>query len=115
MQSKKFKIEIGGKELLVEIGKLAEQANGAVTVRYGDTMVLVTSVMGDKSREGVNYLPLMVDYEEKLYAAGKIKGSRFIKREGRSTDEAITTGRLIDRVIRPLFNPKIRKDIQSKG
>jgi len=112
MQSKKFKIEIGGRELLVEIGKLAEQANGAVTVRYGDTVVLVTSVIGDKPREGVNYLPLMVDYEEKLYAAGKIKGSRFIKREGRSTDEAILTGRLIDRVIRPLFNPKIRNDIQ---
>jgi len=112
MQSKKFKIEIGGRELLVEIGKLAEQANGAVTVRYSDTVVLVTSVIGDKPREGVNYLPLMVDYEEKLYAAGKIKGSRFIKREGRSTDEAILTGRLIDRVIRPLFNPKIRNDIQ---
>ncbi len=112
MQSKKFKIEIGGKELLVEIGKLAEQANGAVTVRYGDTVVLVTSVIGDKPRGGVNYLPLMVDYEEKLYAAGKIKGSRFIKREGRPTDEAITTCRLIDRAIRPLFNPKIRNDIQ---
>jgi polyribonucleotide nucleotidyltransferase len=112
MQSKKFKIEVGGREFLVEIGKLAEQANGSVVVKYGDTVVLVTCVIGDKPRQGVNYLPLMVDYEEKLYAAGKIKGSRFIKREGRSTDEAVTTGRLIDRVIRPLFNSKIRNDIQ---
>lgn len=112
MQTKKYKIEIGGKELAVEIGKLAEQANGSVTVRYGDTVVLVTCVIGNKPRQGVNYLPLMVDYEEKLYAAGKIKGSRFIKREGRPTDEAVLTGRLIDRAIRPLFNPKIRKDIQ---
>ena len=112
MQTKKYKIEIGGKELAVEIGKLAEQANGSVTVRYGDTVVLVTCVIGNKPRQGVNYLPLMVDYEEKLYAAGKIKGSRFIKREGRPTDEAVLTGRLIDRAIRPLFNPKTRKDIQ---
>jgi len=112
MQIKKYKVEIGGKELAVEIGKLAEQANGSVTVRYGDTVVLVTCVIGNKPRQGVNYLPLMVDYEEKLYAAGKIKGSRFIKREGRPTDEAILTGRLIDRAIRPLFNSKIRNDIQ---
>lgn len=112
MQSKKFKTEVGGKELLVEIGKLAEQADGSVTVKYGDTVALVTCVMGNEPREGVNYLPLMVDYEEKLYAAGKIKGSRFIKREGRPTDEAVLSGRLIDRVLRPLFNPKIRNDIQ---
>jgi len=112
MQSKKFKTEIGGRELLVEIGKLAGQADGSVTVRYGDTVVLATCVVSDKPREGINYLPLMVNYEEKLYAAGKIKGSRFIKREGRPTDEAIITGRLIDRAIRPFFNSKIRNDIQ---
>ncbi len=109
---KKFKTEIGGKELSVEIGKLAWQANGAVTIRYGDTILLVTCVISNKSREGVNYLPLMVNYEEKLYAAGKIKGSRFIKREGRATDEAVLSGRVIDRAIRPLFNSKIRNDIQ---
>jgi len=112
MQSKKFKTEIEGRELIIEIGKLAEQANGSVLAQYGETVVLATCVIGEKPRAGVNYLPLMVDYEEKLYAAGKIKGSRFIKREGRSTDEAILTGRLIDRTIRPLFNPKIRNDIQ---
>lgn len=112
MQSKKFKTEIGERELIVEIGKLAGQTNGAVTVRYGDTVVLVTCVMANKSREGVDYLPLMVDYEERLYAVGKIKGSRFIKREGRASDEAIVNGRIIDRAIRPLFNSKIRNDIQ---
>jgi len=112
MQSKNFKTEIDGRELSVEIGKLAEQANGAVTIKYGDTVALVTCVISDKPREGVNYLPLMVDYEEKMYAAGKIKGSRFIKREGRPTDEAILSGRVIDRTIRPLFNSKIRNDIQ---
>ncbi len=112
MPIKQFKTEIGGRELSVEIGKLAEQANGAVTIKYGDTVALVTCVIGDKPREGVNYLPLMVDYEEKLYAAGKIKGSRFIKREGRPTEEAILSGRVIDRTIRPLFNSKIRNDIQ---
>jgi len=112
MQSKKFKTEIGGRELNVEIGKLAEQANGSVMVKYGDTVVLVTCVMAEKPREGINYLPLSVDYEERLYAAGKIKGSRFVKREGRSSEEAIITGRAIDRAIRPLFNSKIRNDIQ---
>ncbi len=112
MQSKKFKTEIEGRELSVEIGKLAGQTNGSAMVKYGDTVVLVTCVMADKPRETVNYLPLTVDYEERLYAAGKIKGSRFIKREGRPTDEAIITGRVIDRAIRPLFNSKIRNDIQ---
>jgi len=112
MQTKKYTTEIEGKELQVEIGKLAEQANGSVTVKYGDTLILATCVMSDQPREGVNYLPLMVDYEEKFYAAGKIKGSRFIKREGRPTDEAILSGRIIDRTLRPLFNSKIRNDIQ---
>ncbi len=112
MQSKKFKTEIGKRELIIETGKLAEQANSSVLVKYGDTVVLVTCVMTDKPREGVDYLPLTVDYEEKLYAAGKIKGSRFIKREGRPTEKAIVSGRVIDRALRPLFNSKIRNDIQ---
>jgi polyribonucleotide nucleotidyltransferase len=112
MQSKKFKTDVGEKELVVEIGGLAEQANGSVIVKCGETVVLVTCVMAEKPREGVNYLPLSVDYEERLYAAGKIKGSRFIKREGRPSEEAIITGRVIDRTIRPLFNSKIRNDIQ---
>lgn len=112
MEFKQFNTEIGGRKLIIETGKLAQQANGSVTVKYGDTSVLVTAVISDHPREGINYLPLMVDYEEKLYAAGKIKGSRFIKREGRPTDEAILSGRIIDRTLRPLFNPKIRNDIQ---
>lgn len=111
MSAKKFKTEIEGKELSVEIGKLAQQANGSTLVKYGQTAVLATAVMSDRPSDRP-YFPLMVDYEEKLYAAGKIKGSRWIKREGRPTDEAILTGRLVDRTIRPLFNSKIRNDIQ---
>lgn len=101
-----------GRDLIVEIGKLAGQANGSVVVKYVGTVVLATCVMAKEPRKNVDYLPLTVDYEERLYAAGKIKGSRFIKREGRSTDEAILSGRVIDRSIRPLFNSKIRNDIQ---
>ncbi|MCK5466203.1 polyribonucleotide nucleotidyltransferase [Candidatus Parcubacteria bacterium] len=112
MEVKTFKKNLAGKEIIVETGKMANQANGSVTVQYGDTVVLATAVMSDNIREGINYFPLMVDYEERLYAAGKIKGSRFIKREGRPTDEAILSGRMVDRTIRPLFNGRIRNDIQ---
>lgn len=112
MSIKQFKTEVAGKELKVEIGKLANQAHGSCTVSYGDTVVLATAVMSQKAAEGVDYFPLMVDYEERLYAAGKIKGSRFIKREGRATDEAILTARLIDRSIRPLFKESERNDVQ---
>ncbi|MDI6778108.1 MAG: polyribonucleotide nucleotidyltransferase [Patescibacteria group bacterium] len=109
---KKFETEIAGRKLVVETGLLANQANASVTVRYGDTMVLATAVMSRESREGMNYFPLMVDYEEKFYASGKIKGSRFIKREGRPTDEAVLNGRLIDRTLRPLFNQQMRNEVQ---
>ncbi len=109
---KKFELEWGGKNLIIETGKFAGQANGSCTVRYGDTLVLATATMSGNQREGINYFPLMVEYEEKLYAAGKIKGSRFIKREGRPTDEAILTARLIDRAIRPFFDDRMRNDIQ---
>jgi len=109
---KKFETEVAGRHLIVESGLLANQANASVTVRYGDTMLLATAVMSDKAREGVNYFPLMVDYEEKFYASGKIKGSRFIKREGRPTDEAVLNGRLIDRTLRPLFNQQMRNEVQ---
>lgn len=114
MESKKlvFSKEIAGKNFKVEIGKLAQQTNGTALVSLEGTTVLATCVMGRKPRQGINYLPLTVDYEEKLYAAGKIKGSRFIKREGRATDEAILAGRLIDRTIRPAFDQNIRRDIQ---
>ena len=92
-------------------GKLARQATAAVTVQYGDTSVLAT-VVEAKTERDINYFPLMVDFEERLYAAGIIKGSRWIKREGRPTDDAILTGRMIDRSIRPLFSDESRKDVQ---
>jgi polyribonucleotide nucleotidyltransferase len=96
-----FSTEWAGRTLAVQTGKLAGQASGECTVRYGDTMVLVTAVISETIREGISFFPLMVDFEERLYAAGKIKSSRFIKREGRPTDEAILSGRLVDRAIRP--------------
>ncbi|MFZ5559560.1 MAG: polyribonucleotide nucleotidyltransferase [Patescibacteria group bacterium] len=111
MEEKIFKTEIEGRELSVELGRLAQQTNGSAVVKYGQTVVLATAVMGEKTSEK-NYFPLTVDYEERFYAAGKIKGSRWVKREGRPTDEAILTGRLVDRAIRPLFNHEIRNDIQ---
>jgi polyribonucleotide nucleotidyltransferase len=111
MDTKIFKTEIEGKELSVELGRLAQQTNGSALVTYGQTAVLATAVLGS-SVSDKNYFPLTVDYEERFYAAGKIKGSRFIKREGRPSDEAILTGRLIDRSIRPLFNQKSRNDLQ---
>ncbi len=107
-----FTTEIGGREATFEFGRYAQQASGSCTVRIGDTVVLATAVMEETIREGIDYFPLMVDYEERLYAAGKIKGSRFIKREGRPTDEAILTARLVDRSIRPLFDNTIRQDVQ---
>jgi len=109
---KQFDMEWAGKKLEIETGRLAGQANGSCTVRYGDTVVLATCVMSKEPREGIDFLPLSVEYEEKLYAAGKIKGSRFIKREGRPSDEAVLTGRFVDRAIRPLFDKSIHNDIQ---
>lgn len=105
-------IEWGGKKLTVEMGRLANQANASATVQYGDTVVLATVAVSKTVRDGIDYFPLSVDYEERLYAAGKIKGSRFIKREGRPTDEAILSARLIDRSVRPLFDERMRNDVQ---
>lgn len=112
MSPQTFETQWGGKTLTIEVGKVAGQANGACTVRYGDTVVLGTAVLSERKREGIDFFPLMVDFEEKLSAAGIIKSSRFIKREGRPSDEAILSGRLIDRSIRPLFDDKIRNDVQ---
>jgi len=112
MEPKRFERQINGGNLVIETGKLALQANGSVTVQYGGTVVLATATMNDGAREGVDFFPLMVDYEERLYAAGKIKGSRFIKREGKPTDEAILSGRIVDRTIRPLFDGRMRNDVQ---
>jgi polyribonucleotide nucleotidyltransferase len=112
MESKQWSLQIGGRILEVETGLLAGQANGAVTVRYGDTVVLATAVMSKSASKISGYFPLMVDFEERYYAAGKIKGSRFIKREGRPSDDAILSGRAVDRTIRPLFNHRMRNDVQ---
>jgi len=101
-----------GRTLTIKTGKLAKQADAAVTVQYGDTVVLATVVEAKVEREGIDYFPLMVDFEEKLYAAGIIKGSRWIKREGRPSDESVLSGRMIDRALRPLFDDSSRKDVQ---
>jgi polyribonucleotide nucleotidyltransferase len=106
-----FKCEVGGRNLIIETGKLATQANGAVTVTYGETVVLVTGCVADQPREGVDFLPLTIDYEERLYAAGKIPGG-FIRREGRPSQEATLTSRLTDRPLRPLLPKEWRRDIQ---
>jgi len=111
MQVKKYEEDIFGKKLSVEIGKLAGQANGSCVVRYEDTVVLVTATMSAEAKD-MDYFPLNVGYEEKYYAAGKIKGSKWIKRESRPSDDAILSGRLIDRAIRPRFDHNIRNEVQ---
>ncbi len=104
--------EVAGIPWNFETGKMARQANGAVVARLGDTVVLATAVLKAKPRDGIDFFPLLVDYEERLYAAGKIKGSRWVKREGRATDEAILSGRVIDRSLRPMFPEGMRNDVQ---
>ncbi len=112
MKKELFTTEIGGKELVAEFNDLAMQANGSVIVRYGDTAVLATAVMGHEEKGGLDYFPLTVDYEEKFYAAGKILGSRYMRREGKPSDEAILSGRAVDRTIRPLFDQRLRIEVQ---
>jgi polyribonucleotide nucleotidyltransferase len=111
MTKKEYTLEVAGRTLSATFTNLADQAAGSVIIRYGETVVLATAVMGP-GREGLDYLPLTVDYEEKFYAAGRILGSRFIKREGRPSDEAVLSGRIIDRTIRPLFNQSLRREVQ---
>ncbi|TMI82854.1 MAG: polyribonucleotide nucleotidyltransferase, partial [Bacillati bacterium ANGP1] len=106
-----MQVEVGGRPLSIETGHLARQANGAVVVRVGDTMVLVTATMSAAPREGIDFFPLTCDYEEKMFAAGKIPGG-FFKREGRPGERAILTARLMDRPLRPLFPKGFRRDIQ---
>jgi len=112
MDSKKISCKIGDADFTFETGKLAGQADGAVTLRVGDTVVLATAMMSKGVRNNIDYFPLLVDYEERLYAAGKIKGSRWVKREGRATDDAILKGRVIDRTLRPMFPDGMRNDVQ---
>ena len=104
-------VQIGNNTLTIETGKLAKQADGAVTVRYGDTMVLVTAVSSEEEREGIDFFPLSVEYREKTYAAGKIPGG-FFKREGRPSEKEILSARLIDRPIRPLFPENFKCETQ---
>ncbi len=112
MNKKEYSVEIGGKTLTAEFNDLAEQANGSVTIRYGNTMILATAVMSKNAKETGDFFPLTVDYEERFYASGKILGSRFIRREGRPSDEAVLSGRIVDRTIRPLFDHRLRHEVQ---
>ena len=107
---KEYKIEIAGKNLTAQIGKFAELANASALIKYGETTVLITATSSEKPREGIDFFPLSVDYEERFYAVGKIPGG-FIKREGRPTEKAILASRLIDRPIRPLFPEDYRNDV----
>ncbi len=111
MEKQEFKLKLGADEITITTSILAGQANGSVLASWGETMVLATAVMG-KQRMGIDFFPLMVDYEERFYAAGKISGSRFMKREGKASQEAVLTSRLIDRSLRPLFDHALRNDIQ---
>ncbi len=108
---KQFKKDIAGKEFEIRVGQIADQAAGSVLVRYGETTVMVTTCVG-RDPHLKDFLPLTVDYEERYYAAGKILGSRFLRREGRPSDEAFLTGRLIDRAIRPLFPEWFKQEVQ---
>lgn len=111
LHRKKFVTELEGEELSIEVSELAGQANAAVIGKHGNTIVLATVVMGKEDRPG-DFFPLTVDYEERFYAAGKIMGSRFVRREGRPSDEATLSARLIDRTIRPLFDHRMRREVQ---
>ncbi|MDD5099182.1 MAG: polyribonucleotide nucleotidyltransferase, partial [Candidatus Colwellbacteria bacterium] len=112
LERKIFETEVAGKTLRLESSRLAEQANGAVLATYGGTAVLATVVMNKEDRAGIDFMPLIVDFEEKFYSVGKILGGQYVRREGRPSQEAILSGRLIDRAIRPLFDHRLRRDIQ---
>lgn len=112
MEKQNFSLKLGEKEISLQLNNWAEQANGSVVVQTGDTVTLITAVMSRSESANQGFFPLMVDYEEKFYAAGKILGSRFVRREGKPSDEAIITARLIDRAIRPLFPKHLRREVQ---
>jgi polyribonucleotide nucleotidyltransferase len=110
MKKTSVSLELVGKKLTFETGELAQQATSSILARLGDTVVLATVVEGGPTQ--LDYFPLSVDYVERLYAGGKIKGSRWVKREGRPSDEAILAGRVIDRSIRPLFPKAFKNEVQ---
>ncbi|MDR3645569.1 MAG: polyribonucleotide nucleotidyltransferase, partial [Clostridia bacterium] len=105
-----FETQFAGKKLVVEAGQLAQLANGSCLVRYGETVILATATMSAKPRDGIDFFPLSVDYEERLYSVGKIPGS-FMKREGRPSEKAVLVSRVIDRPVRPLFPKDMRNDV----
>ena len=107
---KKFEMELAGRTLRVDVDRVAKQANGAVLMHYGDTTVLCTATASDKPREGIDFFPLSVEYNERMYAVGKIPGG-FNKREGKASENAILTDRVIDRPMRPLFPKDYRNDV----
>ncbi|MFH1192942.1 MAG: polyribonucleotide nucleotidyltransferase [Candidatus Jorgensenbacteria bacterium] len=111
LNRKIFKSTLNGEPISLEVSELAHQANGAVIGRHGDTVVLAAAVIGE-TETNTDYFPLTVDYEERFYAAGKILGSRFVRREGKSSDESILSARLIDRTVRPLFDQRLRREVQ---
>lgn len=111
-QTRRYEADFGGEKVVLETGKLAGLANGSITATYKDTVVLATVCVSPEPKEGTDFFPLMVEFEERFYAAGKISGSRFIKREGRPSDAAVLNGRKIDRPIRPLFPKNYRNDVQ---
>ncbi len=111
LPKQEFTLDVAGKPFTLTVSNMANQANASAIGTYGDTSVLVTAVMGDQDRP-IDFFPLSVDFEHRFYAAGKILGSRFMRREGRPSDEAVLSGRLIDRAIRPLFNHDLRRDVQ---
>jgi polyribonucleotide nucleotidyltransferase len=112
MQRKVYTIDFGGKVLTVEFNDLTTHANGSVMLTHGETVVLVTAVMGKVNNPSLPYFPLSVEFEEKFYAAGEILGSRFVRREGKPSDEAVLSARIVDRTIRPLFSSHLRIDVQ---
>ena len=106
---KTFEYELSGRKLVIETGKMAGLANGSCLVRFGDTVILATATASAKPRDGIDFLPLSVDFEERLYAVGRIPGG-YLKREGKPSEKAILTSRVIDRPIRPLFPKDLRND-----
>ncbi len=110
-ETKQYATEFGGKSVVIETGKLAQQAGGSVTVRLGDTIVFAAATMGKEPRQGQDFFPLTVEYEERMYAGGRIPGS-FFRREGRPSEDAILIARLTDRPLRPLFQQDMRNEVQ---
>ena len=112
METKEYSLEIGGSTIVVQFNNLADQAHGSCLVKCGGTVIMATAVMSEDAKEGSDFFPLTVDYEEKFYAIGRILGSQYVRREGKPSEDAILTGRIVDRTIRPLFNQQTRHEVQ---